>query len=66
MRDTADLHELHGEMKETGADEPVRDRKAQGNEPVLPVSSELAQDVSGVVFINKGVPLHNAGTVSGL
>ena len=53
-------------MKETGADEPVRDRKAQGNEPVLPVSSELAQDVSGVVFINKGVPLHNAGTVSGL
>ena len=60
-----DLHELQGEMRETGEDKFICDKKSKGQDPLLPVSPETAQDVPGIVFIDKRIPVHNTRAGAG-
>ena len=60
-----DLHELQGKMRETGEDKFICDKKSKGPDPFLPVSSESAQDMSGIVFIDKRIPVHNTRAGAG-
>jgi len=51
-------------MRETGSDKFIQDKESKRQEPILPESPEPAQDVFGIVFIDKRIAIHNirAGT----
>ena len=55
----ANLHELSGINGEAGDRQVIQDVKCGGQEPLLPVLSELADDIFYVIFINQEVTFHD-------
>lgn len=54
------LHELSRIREKAGNAQLIHERKADGEQALLPMFFELAQDIFNVVLINKKIPFHNS------
>lgn len=54
---SANLHKLPGINTKAGSCQIIHDAQCRRQEPLLPVSSKLADDIFDVVFINQDIIL---------